>query len=221
MRTMQRKVRSILAQLVLCSAFVGLGCGDGTDAQTGWDGGQADGVAPGQDGDPVAAIADFVDASPAADTAPLTTATITFRIMNTEDQTAYLRRECWYTMGVTSEADGKAYSSQTFCGCDCASASCQGTMMCGQCAPTTGIAVAAGQNEDIAWTAGAFTMQTKAGSQGVFQCVARSAIPTGTYRFRIAAYPTPEDAVAETRGKDVEQTFVLGTENATVEVPIR
>jgi hypothetical protein len=218
---MNRNVRSVLPHLVLGFAFLGLSCADGMKVKITRDGGQADTAGPEQDGDKVDAASSSEDTSRVTDAAAQTTATITFHLMNIGTQTVYLRRECWYTMGVTSEADGRTYSGGALCGCDCTSASCQGGVECGQCAPTTGIAVEAGKNKDISWSAETSTMQSKNGPQGAFQCVAKSPISTGTYRLRITVYPTPEDAVARTNGKDVEISFLLTTANATVEVPIQ
>jgi len=230
--------RSVLVHLTLCAALLGLGCGDSLKVQTRRDGGTADlasvdaggedGMATQADTAPAApdgakadAVAGPKEASPSADALVETSALITFRFRNTGSQTVYLRQGCSYPLVVTSEADGKTYSNESFCACDCASSSCQSTPACGACAPTSGIPIEAGESRDVSWSARLSSPQTKTGSLGTFSCVVITSIPTGTYRVRIAVYPTPEDAVGLTNGKDVEMTFLLTTANATVDVPVQ
>jgi hypothetical protein len=185
------------------------------------DGARADLAPTAQDGGKADAGVGPEDTSPSADALAETSALITFRFSNTRSQTVYLRRGCSYSLEVISEADGKTYSNQSFCACDCSSASCQSTPSCGVCAPTAGIPVEVGKSLDISWSALISTLQTKTGSLGTFQCVVQTSIPVGTYRIRITVYPTPEDAVALTNGGTVEMSFLLTTANATVEVPIQ
>jgi len=228
--------RYVLVHLTLSFALLVLGCGDSLKVPTRRDGGttdlasaeaaRGDGMATppqdtktAQDGGKADAAVRSEDASPSADVRAETSAVITFRFRNTGSQTVYLRRGCSYPIGVTSDADGKTYSNESFCACECASSSCQSTPACGACAPPSGIAVEAGESLDISWSALIPTLQTKTGSLVTFQCVVYTSISTGTYRVRITVYPTPEDAVALTNGKDVETSFLLTTANATVEVP--
>ena len=230
--------RFVLVHLTLCFALLGLGCGESLKVPTRRDGGtadmasveaareddmatQADAAPAAPDGGKADAVAGPEDASPSADAIAETSALITFRFRNAGSQTVYLRQGCSYPLVVTSEADGKTYSNESFCACDCASSSCQSAPSCGACAPTSGIPVEAGERLDVSWSARISTPQTKTGSLGTFQCVVLSSIPTGIYRVRIAVYPTPEDAVGLTSGKDVEMSFLLTTADATVEVPIQ
>jgi hypothetical protein len=150
----------------------------------------------------------------------MTMASITLRLTNEAAQTVYLRSACAIPFDVTSTADGTVYTNQMICACDCANAGCTGGNACGACAPPSGIAVQVGGTADLSWTAQLATSQTKTGAAGPFQCVSRAAIPTGTYRLAVVVYPTAEDAVAETNGKTLEQSFVLGTTNATIAVAI-
>lgn len=221
--------RFVPVHLTLCCALLGLGCGnslkvptrsDGGTTDLGWAEAQADMAPTAQDGGKADAGLGLEDASPSADALAETSATITFRFRNNRSQTVYFWRGCSYALVVTSEVDGKTYSNGSLCGCDCANSSCQSTPACGACAPDSGIPVEVGMSLDIGWSALISTLQTKTGSLGTFQCVVHTPIPTGTYRVRIAVYPTPEDAVGLTRGQDVEMSFLLTTANAVVEVPI-
>ena len=93
--------------------------------------------------------------------------------------------------------------------------------MCGPCAPPSGVAVAAGQTSALPWKAGKFTLETKTGTAGSFQCLSHAPIATGDYRVAATVYPTEADAMAQTNGRTVQQSFVLGTTDATVVVPIQ
>lgn len=153
--------------------------------------------------------------------APSTMATVTFRFKNTGASTLYVRQACSIFIRVTSLVDGRTYGTNSSCACDCASPSCNGNLECGACAPASGVPIPVGSAHDIAWVAQFTTSQLKTGSYGSFQCVSHSPIPTGPYKVEISLYATDADAINETNSRKLEQTFTLGTANATVEVPIQ
>jgi hypothetical protein len=160
------------------------------------------------------------DGGGAVDAETLTSANLTFRLDNQGAQTVYLRNHCWLPFDVTSLADGTAYANQLFCACECADITCTVALNCAPCAPPSGTAVAAGQTMDLSWKARKSTMESKTGPAGAFECVTHAPIATGSYRLAVTVYPTEADAVAETNGRVVQQSFVLGTGNATIAVSI-
>ena len=149
-----------------------------------------------------------------------TTATITFELANMGTQTVFLRSECWMPITVTSLADGASYTNQCYCMCNCADSTCMAQVVCGVCASPSGIPHEPGKTKNISWTARKSTFQKKAGPAGEFQCVAHAPIATGDYKAAVVVYPTEADAAAESNGKTVEHSFVLGTNDATVVVPV-
>jgi hypothetical protein len=155
------------------------------------------------------------------DAVETTLATITFLIRNEGSRVVFLHRECFMPFGVTAEADGKRYGESFFCQCDCADPRCTGDVECGMCAPPAGIALAPGKGQELTWVARASTTQTRSGSRGAYACSVHTPIPTGTYQFDLAIYPTEADGVARTKGELVKQVFPLGTTNATVVVPVQ
>lgn len=161
-----------------------------------------------------------IDGAGTVDGGVTTMASITFRLDNQGAQTVYLRNNCWIPFEVTSLADGTAYANAFFCACTCADASCTSQVACAPCAPPSGIAVAAGQTQDVSWQARKSTLENRTGSFGAYQCVAHAPIPTGTYRLALSVYPTEADAAAGTNGRVIQQSFVLGTANATIAVPV-
>jgi hypothetical protein len=191
----------------------------GVDTGLGPDGARADGpsVLDGGSGETGAGI----DSTGAVDAGATTMANVTFRLDNQGTQTVYLYNACWVPLTVTSTADGTEYTNALFCACNCADSTCTESVKCAPCAPPSGVAVAAGQTSDLPWKAGKFTLETKTGSAGSFQCLGQAPIATGNYRVAVTVYPTEVDAVAKTNGRIVQQSFVLGTTNATVVVPIQ
>ena len=153
-------------------------------------------------------------------TLAMTNATITFELANMGTQTANLRSECWMPITVTALADGASYTDQSYCLCNCADSSCMGPVNCSPCAPPAGIPLEPGKTRNISWTARKSTVQKKTGSVGEFQCVAHAPIATGSYEVAVVVYPTEADAAADSNGKTVEHSFVLGTSDATVGVPV-
>jgi hypothetical protein len=157
----------------------------------------------------------------AVDAGAMTMASITFRLDNLGTQAVYLYNACWIPLTVTSTVDGTEYTNAQYCACNCADSSCTESVNCVPCAPPSGVAVAAGQTTDLSWKAGRFTLETKTGTAGIFQCLAHAPIATGDYRVAVTVYPTEADARSQTNGRTVQQSFVLGTTNATVLVPIQ
>jgi hypothetical protein len=150
-----------------------------------------------------------------------TLAYITFRFKNTGTQAVYLRSECNLPIQVTSTADGTEYFNQPICACSCADPGCMAQVQCAPCAPPSGTLVESDHSQDIPWAARKSSMQTKAGINGAFQCVAHAPIPTGLYQVSVQVYPTMADAKEQTHGKAVSMTFPLTTASTTVEVPIQ
>lgn len=161
-----------------------------------------------------------IDGAHAVDGGVTTMANITFRLDNRAAATVYLRNACWFPFTVTSLADGSQYANASYCACDCADSRCDSAVACAPCAPPSGVAVAAGESKDIAWTARKSTLESRTGEFGAFQCVSHQPIAVGTYRVAVPVYATQEDAEAELNARTVEQSFVLDTSNAVVVVPI-
>ncbi len=161
-----------------------------------------------------------IDGAPAVDGGITTMAKITFRLDNRAAATVYLRNACWLPLTVTSLADGSQYANASYCACDCADSQCNSTVNCAPCAPPSGVAVAAGESKDIAWTARKSTLESRTGELGAYQCVSHQPIAVGTYRVAVSVYATEADAAAELNGRTVEHSFVLDTSNAVVVVPI-
>lgn len=191
----------------------------GVDAGLGPDGARADGPSALDGGSGEAGTG--IDGTGAVDAGSMTMATITFSIDNQGTQTVYLYNACWVPLTVTSTADGTEYTNASFCACNCADSTCTESVKCAPCAPPSGVAVAAGQTSALPWKSGKFTLETKTGTAGAFQCLGRAPIATGNYRVAVTVYPTEADALAKTNGRVVQQSFVLGTTNATVVVPIQ
>jgi hypothetical protein len=162
-----------------------------------------------------------VGADSQTDAVLTTMANITFRFKNTGASTLYVHQGCTIFIKVTSMADGATYGTDYACACTCASATCNGTLACGACAPPSGVPIDAGSVKDIFWTAQLTISQTKTGPYGSFQCLVHSPIPTGPYKVEISVYGSNSDATSETNSRKVEKTFTLGTADATVEVPIQ
>jgi hypothetical protein len=153
--------------------------------------------------------------------APTTMANITFRFKNTGANTLYVHQACTIFIRVTSLADGRTYGTNYACACDCANPTCNGTLACGACPPTSGVPIEVGSVREIFWAAQFTTSQLKTGPYGSFQCESHSPIPTGPYEVEILIYENSSDATSETNFRKVEETFTLGTADATVEVPIQ
>jgi hypothetical protein len=147
-------------------------------------------------------------------------ANITFVFENAGTNTLYLHRGCTTPIRVTSLASGAVYGNSFFCACDCATPSCNGTLACGACAPDSGIPVSVGSSTEIPWTAQAVTSRSKTGPYGPFTCVDERPVPTGAYKVEIDVYTSSSDAENSTNPRTVAKLFVLGTADATVEVPL-
>jgi hypothetical protein len=190
----------------------------GADTGLGPDGARADGLLALDGG--LGETGAGMDGTSAVDASEVTMATITFRLDNQGTQTVYLRNACLVPVTVTSTADDAEYTNALFCACSCADSNCMDSVACAPCAPPSGVAVATGQTRDLPWKAGKFTLETKTGTSGNFQCLGHAPIATGVYRVAVVVYPTEADAVAQTNGRTVRQSFVLGTTEAVVVVPM-
>jgi hypothetical protein len=147
---------------------------------------------------------------------------ITFHLKNTGTQTIYLHSICTNGFKVISGADGTVYDNENVCACNCSSSDCNGPVYCKLCGPSwDGVPINTGAAKELTWTAELSKTQTETGPYGSYQCYVHSPIPTGPYTVAIAVYANSADATSETNPQTFETSFTLGTDNATVEVPLQ